>query len=344
MVDNCFTMFLDNLQLTLESDGDTYEERLTICRRALATDDKQRAYEEMVDLLQQFVKKKPQHYTREERQRDVIRAAAEVIVDRLCDELLVDKEYWESLDDVTKTSTPSTPGKTPTATSTPLILPSRKVSADVLGVLQRSRLENGKVYLPNQALDRKLYTSTKDVLVAMGGKWTSGKTQAFVFAEADPASFEVAFTGLLETGSYTDPKDMSFFPTPPELVAELIELTGLKPGMTVLEPSAGRGAIALKAADIVGLANVKCFELYPPNARALERTGFSVIEQDFLAMEPPVLEADKLIVIEGRFPLEEINRCLSTTSYAKHFYEKLMAGQIVPAKATQTPMATSPSR
>lgn len=40
--------------------------------------------------------------------------------------------------------------------------------------------------------------------------------------------------------------------------------------------------------------------------------------------------ANKLIVVEGRFPLEEINRVLSTTGYAKHFYEKLMVGQISP--------------
>ena len=292
-------MNLTNLVLTLESDGDTYQERLTICRRALTSGDKQRAYEEMTEVLQRFVKKTPQHFDREERQPNVVRAASELVVDGLCDELVADKDHWESLDDVAdkKNGTPPTPGKAPISTSSQTALPSRKVPADVLGVLQRSRLESGKVYLPAQALDRKLYTSTKDVLVAMGGKWTGGKTQAFVFAEADPESFEVAFTGLLETGSYTDPKDMSFFPTPPELAAELVRLSGLVSGRTVLEPSAGRGAIALKAADIVGLANVKCFELYPPNARALERAGLSVVEQDFLAIEPPLLEADKFDVV-----------------------------------------------
>lgn len=41
--------------------------------------------------------------------------------------------------------------------------------------------------------------------------------------------------------------------------------------------------------------------------------------------------ADDLIVVEGRFPLEEINRCLSITFYAKRFYEKLVDGQIAQA-------------
>ena len=47
-----------------------------------------------------------------------------------------------------------------------------------------------------------------------------------------------------------------FFPTPPELVQRLLLLTGLEAGMTVLEPQAGSGAIALAAAVVVGKDNV----------------------------------------------------------------------------------------
>ena len=38
--------------------------------------------------------------------------------------------------------------------------------------------------------------------------------------------------------------------------------------------------------------------------------------------------ADHLVVVTGRFPLEEVNRCLSITTYAGHFYQKLLAGQV----------------
>lgn len=36
--------------------------------------------------------------------------------------------------------------------------------------------------------------------------------------------------------------------------------------------------------------------------------------------------ADELVVIQGRFPLEELNRCISTTGYALRLYEKVQAG------------------
>ena len=292
-----------NLQLSLESDGVTYPERCRICRAALTSGDMPKAYKAMAVVLQKLIKNSPHLFDRNDCQADVQAAAVTIAVDRLCEEMRFDDEHaaaaltQQAGQASAPTSAPTSAPVQRDAVTTTKALPSRKVADDVLNVLRRARLENGKVYLPDQALDRKLYTSTRDVLAAMGGKWTSGKTQAFVFAEADPASFEVAFTGLLDSGSYTDPKDMSFFPTPLALAAELVALSGLKPGMTVLEPSAGRGSIAQQAALIVGHQNVKCIELYPPNARALERAGFAVIEDDFLTMQPPLLEADKFDVI-----------------------------------------------
>ena len=38
--------------------------------------------------------------------------------------------------------------------------------------------------------------------------------------------------------------------------------------------------------------------------------------------------AETLVMVSGRFPVDEINRCISNTTYADHFYAKLMAGGI----------------
>jgi len=38
--------------------------------------------------------------------------------------------------------------------------------------------------------------------------------------------------------------------------------------------------------------------------------------------------SDNLICVTGRFPLEEINKCLTNSGYAEIFYKKLMAGEI----------------
>lgn len=73
-----------------------------------------------------------------------------------------------------------------------------------------------------------------------------------------------------------------FFPTPPKVIARLIEEAELRPGMSVLEPSAGKGDIA-KAARATG-AVVTCCEINPRLVSMLERDGFPVPCTDFLQM------------------------------------------------------------
>jgi hypothetical protein len=50
--------------------------------------------------------------------------------------------------------------------------------------------------------------------------------------------------------------------------------------------------------------------------------------------------ADNLVVITGRFPLEDLNKCLSTMSYAGRLYAKALAGELAP----QQLVAPTPSR
>ena len=38
--------------------------------------------------------------------------------------------------------------------------------------------------------------------------------------------------------------------------------------------------------------------------------------------------AGHLVVVTGRFPLEEVNRCISNHTYAGHFFKKLVTGQM----------------
>jgi predicted RNA methylase len=125
------------------------------------------------------------------------------------------------------------------------------------------------------------------VLSELGGKWSSGK-QAHVFGACPKAAIAAA----LASGELLTERDFEFFPTPPELVAQLLLLTGLRPGMKVLEPSAGHGAIALSAAEVVGKNNVTCHELMPRNVKHLQGLGFSVDEcKDFLQVVPtPVFD------------------------------------------------------
>jgi hypothetical protein len=44
-----------------------------------------------------------------------------------------------------------------------------------------------------------------------------------------------------------------------------------------------------------------------------------------------------LIVVEGRFPIDEINKCISTSGYCREFYEKLRSGIIDEASVSFSP-------
>lgn len=75
----------------------------------------------------------------------------------------------------------------------------------------------------------------------------------------------------------------NFFPTPRKIVAQMIELAGLEPGMTVLEPSAGKGDIANAA--LRSGCTVSCVELVWSLYEELRRQGHTVQCRDFLDME-----------------------------------------------------------
>lgn len=153
----------------------------------------------------------------------------------------------------------------------------RVVDPDVLQVLRVSRLEGDRMYLPGQ-LDRKLYERVDEFIRICGGRWVGGKTRAHVLGERAEA-----FARMVATGQVLDPKDFDFFATPDALAAEAVALAGLKPGMRVAEPSAGRGAIAKHLAAAVGPENVTAFELLPEHVKVLREMGLTVREGDFLA-------------------------------------------------------------
>lgn len=168
-----------------------------------------------------------------------------------------------------------------------------KVENDVLAVLSAAKLDGSKLYLTGQ-LDRALYTRTNKVLEAAGGKWDR-KAKAHVFTGDASERVEQ----IILTGDITIPKDeFEYFPTPPAVVARVLELADIKPGMVVMEPSAGRGALALPAA--AAGAVVDCCELmhenfehllYQPGLRAVVRADFLQVpaEQfyDRVIMNPP---------------------------------------------------------
>ena len=156
-----------------------------------------------------------------------------------------------------------------------------RVDDEVLAVLSRAETAGNALTLTGQ-LDRKLYEKTNKVLEACGGKWNrKAKAHLFDIDAADRVD-QIILSGEVEV-----PKDeFNYFPSPPDVVARLMELADVRPGMRVLEPSAGKGAIAYACADAG--ATVDCYELMETNFVALSgdvRLG-SVRHMDFLAQSP----------------------------------------------------------
>jgi predicted RNA methylase len=167
-----------------------------------------------------------------------------------------------------------------------------KIDDGVLAVLDRSTFDGNAMALP-ELLERSLYVQVAKVVEAAGGKWNR-KAKAHLF-DGDAAD---AIEPIILTGEVISAKqEFGFFETPPAIVEKIMQRATLKPGMIVLEPSAGRGAIA-GAAMKIGV-EVHTFERLEPNVEALRRLGLrhvglgDFLEQDVapiyhrVLMNPP---------------------------------------------------------
>lgn len=157
-----------------------------------------------------------------------------------------------------------------------------KIPAAVLEVLTRAETDGPRLVLTG-TLDRKLYLDTDKALEAAGGKWNR-RERAHLF-DGDAAD---AIEPLLLTGEIISAKQLhGYFPTPAPVVQQLLDHARIEPGMRILEPSAGRGAIALAAAAAGAL--VDCVELQAGHAEAIRdahHPDVTVLVADFLTTSP----------------------------------------------------------
>lgn len=138
-----------------------------------------------------------------------------------------------------------------------------KISEKVLNILESSKMEGNKLYLTAQ-LDRKEYLEVNKILEIIGGKWNK-KEKAHIF----PGDAFSVVDDVILNGEVTCPKDeFNYFPTPDKIVAKLIDLAEIKNGMSVLEPSAGQGAILKQLTQFLDL-DVVAVEFMRENADVL---------------------------------------------------------------------------
>lgn len=147
---------------------------------------------------------------------------------------------------------------------------------DKLYILENVTIIGNIVRLPDIQLDRKLYKEVANSLELIGGKWNT-KQKGFVFKD-DP-------TDLIDSICVENnlKKDYQFFATPSELADRLVILADIKDNNTVLEPSAGQGAI-IKSINRLTNITPDCYEIMDTNRIMLNKSGlmFNLIGDDFL--------------------------------------------------------------
>lgn len=147
-------------------------------------------------------------------------------------------------------------------------------------VLQACTVEGMTVKLPAVQLERKLYQDTAKALELIGGKWKGGKVMGFVFNE-DPTSLLKQIAGGEQRNLK---KEYQFFGTSDKLADKLVSLAGIdSEELTILEPSAGQGAIIKAVLRANPALLVHYFELMEINRTFLEKIPDAIsLGKDFL--------------------------------------------------------------
>jgi len=140
------------------------------------------------------------------------------------------------------------------------------LSASALNVLSSGVAITGNALtLTCGQLDRKLYLEVNAALEAIGGTWNR-KQKAHLFEESP----EDALDQILVDGGFHDVKrDLNQFFTPPALAREIVQRAKVE-GMSVLEPSAGDGALAIECIR-QGAKRLMCIEPHPTTFEKLDK-------------------------------------------------------------------------
>lgn len=211
---------------------------------------------------------------------------------------------------------------------------STPLSREALEILSEASLDSNSVKLNCGILeDRALYDEVNEALVRVGGKW-KGNKKRHVFG-FDPAE---AVQRLIESGEMPPKNPLDYFPTPDEVIDGMLSDTETSDyiaylvamGGRVLEPSVGRGAIAMKLVER-GLKKeqIQCVEMDGFNADIVRAKGFNVIEDDFLNYQPE--EKFNLIVMNPPFAYKGNKRLYA--DHIQHAFGMLRQGGLLVAIA-----------
>ena len=199
-----------------------------------------------------------------------------------------------------------------------------KIRDEILSILAMCLIEENVVYLPKVQLERKAYLEVNKHLEHLGGKWNR-KAKGHVFDEDPTDSFE----NMLLTGETTDfKKEFQFFETPAELAKKLVEMADIGTDHYILEPSAGRGAIAKQ----IDKGFLFCNEINPEMANYLiNELNISVSCSDFLKFTEQESGIHDRVIMNPPFTKQQ------DIDHIMHAYSLLSPGGILVSIVSESP-------
>lgn len=145
-------------------------------------------------------------------------------------------------------------------------------------------------------LERPVYARTAAVIEALGGKWTRGP-QAFVFptgSDAEELVADALTIGQVMTLREAQVK-LGWFPTPDAVGDHLVEFAELAHGATILEPSAGEGALVRAILRADPKATIVCVERDPARRGVLQSNAMKRADHKRVA----ILDVDDIMDVTG---------------------------------------------
>lgn len=149
-------------------------------------------------------------------------------------------------------------------------------------ILQNCQWDGQLLTLPHVQFKQKAYLEAKKWIEETGGSWNTSK-QGFTWEFDANRVVQI----LLQGRRYNLQKEFQFFATPAKIADLAVsKFTSIEPDMTILEPSAGRGALVEAVHRRCPSAVVDCYELMPENVPYLEKVeGAHIVGTDFTKAE-----------------------------------------------------------
>lgn len=170
---------------------------------------------------------------------------------------------------------------------------------EVNEILSDATIENNTVKLNCGQIDRSTYEKVDNVLKRLWGKWV-GRKKLHQFSY-DPTD---AIQAYLESGELPPKNATAYFPTPDIIVDEIVRVASASirfDEISVLEPSAGQGALADAIKKEFPKSKITTVEYLELNASILKKKGYSPIVDDFMEVE--FNEKFDLIIMNPPFSL-----------------------------------------